>query len=162
MRGLLDVTRVLLPRELADAAQEHLRDAGVQGFEGLALWAGRADGRGFLVEQTIIPRQQGLRTESGLCYHVDADELHRINRHLFSHGHTLIAQIHSHPDEAYHSVVDDDYAIAATVGAFSVVVPDFAVRPFDLTECAIYRLLPGARWTRLAPAAIAQLFVLTD
>lgn len=162
MTGLLDIGRVLVPRELADAAQEHLREAGDLGFEGLALWAGRREGDLFLVEQTIIPKQRGLRSEDGVCYHVDADELHRINRHLYEHGHTLIAQLHSHPDEAYHSPVDDEYAIAATNGALSLVVPDFAVRPFDLMECATYRLIPDSGWTRLQSGQVEQLIVMID
>lgn len=162
MTGLLGVQRVFVPRELADAAQEHLRDAGDLGFEGLALWAGRREDSSIFVEQTIIPKQRGLRSDEGLCYHVDADELNRINHHLYEHGHVLIAQLHSHPDEAYHSPVDDEYAIAATYGALSLVVPDFAVRPFALEDCATYRLLPEVGWTRLEGNEVENLITLID
>lgn len=162
MTGFLDLASVLVPADLAEAAQEHLRETGEHGFEGLALWAGRRSGDVFTVEQTIIPKQESLRLKGGLCYRVDADELHKINCHLYEHGHMLIAQLHSHPDEAYHSPVDDDFAIATTVGAFSLVIPDFAVRPFSLQECAVYRLMPGDGWVRQRDADVQALIKLVD
>lgn len=159
--GFLDVERVVVPRALADAAQDHLRAVGRQGFEGFALWAGRRAGAEFRVEDTIIPAQQGLRSEDGLCVAVGGEELFRINRHLFASGQTLVAQLHSHPTDAYHSTTDDAYPIVTTAGALSLVVPDFAVRRFSLAECAVYRLDPGRGWVELAPTAAARLVCIT-
>jgi hypothetical protein len=113
----------------------------------MVLWAGRQDGQTFHVTDLIVPRQKGLRTKDGVCVVVDGDELHRLNIHLFETDLRLIAQIHSHPTEAYHSETDDRYAVATTIGSFSLVVPDFAIRPFTLTECAIYRLKASGEWS---------------
>jgi hypothetical protein len=55
----------------------------------------------------------------------------------------LIAQVHSHPNEAYHSEADDEYAIVTAEGGLSFVVPNFGKAPLDPTIWAIYRLTQG-------------------
>jgi hypothetical protein len=74
----------------------------------------------------------------------------------------LIAQIHSHPSEAYHSETDDTYPIATTAGALSIVVPDFAIRPFRLNDCAVYRLLPKQGWVHVSNAMVERIIQLTE
>ncbi len=156
-RGFLDLDHVLVPTHLAEAAQQHLRAVGRKELEGFALWVGRSTNGVFHVDQTIIPAQSGLRFVEGVCVRVDGDELFRINQHLYAHGLSLIAQLHSHPGEAYHSETDDTYPIATTVGALSLVVPDFAVRPFALSDCAVYRLSQGGEWAELESDAVQSL-----
>jgi len=125
-----------------------MRSAGKQGLEGVALWAGRLDGPGFRVSKTIIPKQTALGLSSGLLYLVDGDELHRLNVELYRERLTLIAQLHSHPGEAYHSDTDDEFPIATTEGSLSIVVPNFARGPLDPSSWAVYRLQPEG-WIRL-------------
>jgi hypothetical protein len=135
---------------------------GQQGFEGFALWAGVREGALFHVRQTLIPAQRALRTASGVCVAVDADELHRLNIWLFEQHMLLIAQLHSHPGAAYHSDTDDMFPIATTVGCLSLVVPDFARQPFTLDRCAVYRLMPGGRWIGFAPADVLRLITIVE
>jgi len=144
--SLTQVTEVLAPRNVVEETQAHLRQAGSAGLEGMALWAGQQDGAQFHIRAAIIPQQQGHRTEHGLAVSVPGAELHRINMWLHRNRLRLIAQVHSHPTEAYHSSTDDRYAIATALGALSIVVPDFAVRPFRLDDCAAYRLSPSPWW----------------
>lgn len=124
----------------------------------MLLWAGQADGSIFCVTTLIVPQQRGLRTPDGVCVVVDGDELHRINVHLFKNKLRLIAQIHSHPTEAYHSDTDDAYAIATTIGCFSLVIPDFARDNFSFKKCAIYRLSELGRWSPVHPSNINMIF----
>lgn len=161
-RGFLDLERIVVPRILADHAQTHLRTMGRKGSEGFALWVGRQHERVFTVEQTLIPQQVGLHVNGGVCITVDGDELFRINRYLYGAQLSLVAQLHSHPTDAYHSHTDDSYPIATTVGALSLVVPDFAVRPFTIEECAVYRLNAATRWDEMSADAVAGLIALVD
>src|SRR5437764_13990209 len=138
MSGLAHVKRVIVTPACVEAAHSHLRRVGQQGLEGFALWAGECDSDTFLVRANIIPEQSGLRSDLGVCVVVAGDELHRINVWLYEHGMTLIAQLHSHPDEAYHSRTDDTYPIATTIGSLSLVIPYFAREPFFLADCAVY------------------------
>lgn len=160
--GFLGVTRLVVPCRLATAAQEHMRKVGRAGNEGFALWVGRRDGSRFEVDETLIPKQEGMKVDSGVCVTVGREELFRINRYLYTTGRLLIAQLHSHPTDAYHSKTDDTFPIATTAGAFSIVIPDFAVRPFALDDCAVYRLAPKEGWLELPLPAARRVIHLTD
>lgn len=144
--SLTQVCSVRLPKAVADETHTHLRAAGRRGLEGMALWVGTQDGVSFGVREVIIPEQIGLRGDHGLMVSVPGAELQRINLRLYKSGLRLLAQIHSHPTEAYHSAMDDQYAIATALGAFSLVVPDFARDAFSIARCATYRLTPSPWW----------------
>lgn len=170
MSSLTEITSVLLPVAVTRKTQAHLSAVGRQGLEGLALWTGVPEGKTFHIREAIIPRQQGISSSEGLLVHVEGEELHRINLHLFRSGQRLIAQVHSHPREAYHSSTDDEYAIATALGCLSLVVPDFAYLPFSLENCAVYRLSKpswwtggqGAKWKRVRRAAASDLIQMTE
>jgi hypothetical protein len=157
MTRIADVSRVVVPVSCADQTHAHLARVGRAGYEGLALWVGRQDATTFRVSETIIPEQRHIRTADGVCVIIAPEELHRLNVWLFRHKLALIGQIHSHPTEAYHSSTDDEYAIATTVGCFSLVVPDFARAPFDIGRNATYRLDGGGRWQEVAPRLARQI-----
>ena len=145
--SLTEVTTVELPADVALRTHAHLRAVGLRGLEGMALWVGVQDGARFAIREAIVPEQQGIRGDHGLMVSVPGAELHRINLHLFKSGLRLLAQIHTHPTEPYHSEMDDEYAIATALGAFSLVVPDFARDPFSIARCATYRLTPRPFWS---------------
>ena len=161
MTGLGDVSEIHVPRRLVTVAMLHLRDVGRRGFEGLALWAGVKSEKRFEVTDTIVPKQQAIRSRSGVCVTIPPEELHRLNVWLYEKSRRLIAQIHSHPTDAYHSDTDDEFAIATTVGCLSLVVPNFAREPFTIETTAIYRLSADARWEGIPTAAAKRLITLT-
>jgi hypothetical protein len=129
---------------------DFLADAGRAGLEGFTAWAGVHDGERFTVRRTVIPRQSSRRTNQGLSVVVGSDELFLLNRWLYENGLTLIAQIHSHPTEAYHSDLDDAIPVATEQGCISIVIPDFAQSPFDLRQCAVFRLSTANTWDELS------------
>lgn len=149
MSGYLNIKKLIIPFECIEVVYTHLRRAGNQRVEGVALFAGKETGDDFHVENTVVPKQQAMRLESGLLYAVGSDELHRLNVWLYENKKSLIAQIHSHPTEAYHSDTDDAFPIVATVGGFSIVVPDFAMGPIDIDLWAVYRLSSKSIWVEL-------------
>ncbi len=157
MIDLLSVERVHVPQRVADATQATLREAGRRGFEAFVLWAGVINGTEFEVTGAVTPAQRGLRTPEGVSVHVDGEELHRLNVWLYENALRLVAQIHSHPTGAFHSETDDAFAIATVAGSVSIVVPNFAEAPFDLRECALYRLASTGEWLPLASVGVAKL-----
>jgi hypothetical protein len=159
---LADVSCVNLPPDCVVKAHAHMRAMGAQGYEGIALWAGRRNGSVFDVVETIVPKQSGFRSDAGLSVMIAGDELHRVNVHLFKNGLSLIAQIHSHPGRAYHSAVDDAYPIVAKIGGLSLVVPDFARAPFSLNTCATYRLSAAGAWEQLNGREVSTLIKLVQ
>jgi hypothetical protein len=156
------VKEVRVPKSIAEETQSFLRAVGRTQREGMVLWVGDALGDRFDVTHLLIPKQHGVRSDNGVCVVVDGDEMHRINVELFKSKLKLIAQIHSHPTDAYHSETDDQFAIATTVGCLSLVVPDFAEGDFRLTDCAVYRLQRNGEWKHLPPNRAAELIQIQD
>jgi hypothetical protein len=155
--SFLDITEVIVPRSAVAKMHAFLAEAGRAGLEGFTGWAGVQNGTKFNVTQAVIPRQKGHRTAHGLYVLIDSDELFLLNRWLYENQLTLIAQIHTHPTEAYHSSLDDEIPIATTQGCFSIVVPDFARDPFCLEECAVYRLSPDNSWDEVPTDRVVNL-----
>lgn len=160
MTGLLGVRSVEVPMREALHAHSHLQDVGKKGLEGFALWAGVVHGAVFHVRSAIIPAQTGMRARGQVCVTVSAEELHRINVWLFNQGFTLIAQLHSHPTEAFHSDTDNAFPIATAVGSLSIVVPNFGAGKFALSRCAVYRLTFDGRWKQLSSADVSRLIII--
>jgi hypothetical protein len=149
---LAEVETVTIPRACLETVYLHLREVGRQGYEGLGLLVGRQDGKRFNVLEGVVPAQKHIRNSDGVCVITEAAELHRLNVWLYRQKFTLIAQIHSHPTDAYHSSTDDAYAIATTIGSFSLVIPEFARGPFSLERAATYRLNARAQWKEVSIA----------
>jgi hypothetical protein len=162
MKGFLGIDKVILPRKIALDGHRFLRLVGERYSEGIALWAGYAEGTTFVVTHLLIPGQTGVRSDEGVCAVIDGPELRRIGMELYKANRQLIAQIHSHPTEAYHSDTDDEFAIVTIMGGLSLVVPDFAVRPFDLVEYATYRLSEQGIWTEMHPRDVAKLIEIVE
>ncbi|SRR5258706_9251965 len=162
MSGFLKIKKILLPIRPIEMIYEHLRNAGQDGVEGIGLLLGNfRDEEQFAVTASLVPKQEAYRTESGLFYYVGGEELHRINMWAYKNKLSLIAQIHSHPGEAYHSGTDDAYAIITTVGGFSIVIPNFASGPIDMKLWETYRLAPSSEWRHLASKDVQNLFQIT-
>lgn len=142
-----------------------LREAGKHGFEALVVWAGRwrdSEPGLFDVELVLMPRQQAVRTGEGVAVMVDGDGLFEMNRLLNERGLRLVAQVHSHPTEAYHSDTDDQFSTITARGGLSLVVPDFARDPFSLHSCAVYRLEAGGEWSEVSATAAEALIRITE
>lgn len=126
-------------------------------LEGLVLWLGSVEPGRARVVRAFIPEQRSVADEDGLGYFVSGKTLFEMNRALEETGLRLIAQVHSHPEEAYHSAADDRYAIVTAEGGFSLVVPNFGKAPADPGSWAVYRLI-GGDWRELASEEVRNLF----
>jgi hypothetical protein len=160
--GLAAVERFIVPRAALNDVHAHLADVGRSGYEGLGLWVGTVTAKTATVERAIIPQQRLVRSASGVGVYVDGAELHRINVWLFDNSLRILAQIHSHPTDAYHSDTDDENALATAVGSLSLVVPDFARGPVDLSRTAIYRLDRVGDWVAVPQPAASRLIEVVD
>lgn len=128
----------------------------------MGFWAGVQHGSEFLVSSAYVPRQLAGETDGGCLVMVDGEQLFQMNVWLHSHHLTLVAQLHSHPTDAYHSVTDDDFAVMTCTGGLSIVVPDYAVHSFSLITAAIYRLQPAGSWTELSAVEAGALIQIIE
>ena len=154
---MAEVDRLELPRRVLEGTQEDLREFGIGGNEGLILWVGDIEPGLARVRGALVPPQRSIQNETGVGYFVGTETLFALNKFLSEKRLRLIAQVHSHPAEAYHSKTDDDYAIVTAEGGFSLVVPDFARGKAALPNYAIYRLV-RAVWTAVPLSEVERLF----
>lgn len=142
------VDQFLIASSVIEDTMQSLRVFGARHLEGLVLWLGKVEGRRAFVVQALTPPQESISSENGVGYFVTGETLFLLNRALSETGLRLLAQVHSHPTDAYHSETDDQFAIVTADGGLSLVVPDFASGEPDLTDWAVFRLV-GGTWEEL-------------
>jgi hypothetical protein len=152
-----NITKILIPLKCINKAYDFMKYAGEQKLEGVALFVGNKEERNFYIKDAIIPKQKACSSQDGLLYLVDAEELHQINLWLYENKYNVIAQIHSHPKEAYHSKTDDLFPIVTTLGGLSIVVPNFASGTIDINSWVFYRLISKEIWEELDAVEVKQL-----
>jgi len=160
--GLLHIEKVSLPKEFVNEIYIELQKTGEQGLERLALLAGKKKGSEFVVTHLLFPAQKLSKSIYGVSFHVSGEELERIWDWLFANNCFLIAQVHSHPQKAYHSEADDELAIITTFGGFSIVIPNFGNSDTNFEGSAFFRLLPESGWTELTRDQIDNIFKITE
>ena len=155
---LREVRCVVVDGAIIRATLRTLQQFGAHRLEGLVLWLGEVEPGQARVLQVFTPDQQPVSSEEGVGYFVSGETLFELNRGLAESGLRLIAQIHSHPAEAYHSDTDDRYAVVTADGGLSLVVPNFGRASADPTSWAVYRLDQG-NWRALSIEEARTLFV---
>jgi hypothetical protein len=139
------LTDLEVPRSLREKTDSYLELSRRNLVEVLVLWSSESGSEVSRVREVWLPKQEA---GSGFFY-VPEGELFKINKELFSHKQTLVAQVHTHPSLAFHSEVDDEFAIVSHEGAYSIVVPHFGgTSVADFERCAYYHR-ECSSWRRL-------------
>ena len=155
----LAVRHIKINRSAVEKMLQTMREFGAHGWEVLVLLLGEIEpttGHAVVI-QAFVPKQKPISSEDGVGYFVAGETLFQLNRDLSETGLRLIAQVHSHPQEAYHSEADDRYAIVTAQGGLSLVVPNFGHAPADPISWAVYRL-NGQDWLEVDNKEVASLF----
>lgn len=157
------IRRITIDRSTVEQTLENMRKFGSHGWELLVLWLGHIERSNEVAHVTtpFVPKQKPISSEDGVGYFVSGETLFELNKTLSETGLRLIAQVHSHPTEAYHSEADDRYAIVTAEGGFSLVVPNFGNAPADPAAWAVYRL-KGKDWMEVNERKASVLFEVTD
>ena len=135
------VRKLAVSEEIVAATLEHLQTTGRCGCEEAALWGGHfsADGVGAVttlyLPDTVVAR--------GLVKIEDPQVLAALIDEVDAREEFLLAQVHSHPGEAFHSDLDDEGAICGDVGFLSLVVPDYARDLPPIADWATFELTGG-------------------
>jgi Prokaryotic homologs of the JAB domain len=139
----------VIPDAVAAATMAHLRSKGLEEEEGVVLWRGTFSPP--TVTGVIVPEQE---TDRGR-FIVPLRERQRIARLLAGTGEMIVVQVHSHPEAAFHSPIDDEEAIPRRVGAYSLVVPDYGARATVLDRAALFELREDGSWAEVPVALFA-------
>ena len=137
---MITATSVQIGEQLLDRSEASLRRAGRDGCELFVLWSGRQEDGFCEVLDGHVPRQTSYKSKDGLLVRVEGAALHKLNWWLFENEQTLIAQVHAHPQDAYHSDTDDAYPIVTQLGGLSLVAANFCSEGLISQSTAAFRL----------------------
>ena len=152
------LTHYRVPSEVIVETETFLRMRGKQGHEAVILWLGHVVDRSTgEITSAYAPQQLARRSEAGVSVEVTQEGLAVLISAL-SPGEFVLARVHSHPGEAYHSDLDDANLLVSHQGAISIVVPDFAADHLNLAECSVNELRHGEGWRELRSSEVAERF----
>ena len=136
---------VFCPELIVAETIAHLKAAGSDGRECLVFWLARRLEDRMNVVNAHRPQQQARRHR----FFVPPTEMASLRALLRNERLMIAAQIHSHPEEAFHSIADDEGAFIRHQGALSFVLPRFArdssVSTF-LADAALFELQANNQW----------------
>lgn len=112
------MSKLLIPAALVERTIEVLHEGGTEGCETVVFWLGKGD----TVDEVYRP----LQSVSSDYFHLPAASMRSLMDYLKQDRRRILAQVHSHPGQAFHSKADDDWAVIRHEGALSLVLPNFA------------------------------------
>jgi proteasome lid subunit RPN8/RPN11 len=140
--------KIYVPIRIVEETLTALREAGSRDSEAVLLWLGRSELNTIQVLEAYRPEQEADHD----YFRIPAKAMSDLLTHLGQTGTFVAAQVHSHPEEAFHSWADDKWAIVRHQSALSLVVPFFAsdTTPSNyLDKIAAFELSANNRWEEL-------------
>lgn len=150
MISKLQVSALALTDTLLSLHRSGLRDC-----EGVVLWLGKRTALQSRVTHVYHP----IHHASADFFHIPKEGMAHLMRYMDEHSVSVVAQVHSHPHEAFHSAADNEWAVVRHLGALSLVVPDFArnMTSKNFMELAVtFRLAATNRWVKLEQHELAN------
>jgi proteasome lid subunit RPN8/RPN11 len=142
------MSRLVVPCSIVEATLAPLREAGEARRECVVLWLGRRVDDGIHVVAVHEPVQEASEDH----FYIPRESIVALLGRLSREGLMVVAQVHTHPEEAFHSAADDRWAIVRHEGALSLVLPHFALSTDATTfwrDVAIFVLMATNRWREL-------------
>jgi hypothetical protein len=133
----------------AQSAYEGLIDclapARLARHEGVALLLGHIAGKKVMVLQCVRP--QALTSRGS--FQIPGRQMARVVGLAMDLDLHIVGQVHTHPQEAYHSKGDEEGANIRYDGFVSIVIPDYGIDLPMRTGWAVYRFNDTDGWVRL-------------
>lgn len=132
-------------KDLVRLTLEEILKAGQIQNERLILWLGLNNSDGQEITELFVPDQ----INECDYFHLSSESMSKLFQHLRENNLRIIAQVHSHPREAFHSFADSNGAIIRHEGALSLVVPNFGSGTNEsnfLDNTAVFSLSNRNKW----------------
>ena len=145
---------LLCPETILIRTLQILKAAGRSKKERGVLWLADLTKPGVVVE-AYEPAQK----TSKVLFWLPPESMRKLMGHLKEAKRMIVAQIHSHPAQAFHSETDDNHSVIGHAGALSVVIPYFAkgINSENFTESsAFFYLLRSGEWTEASEEMIQK------
>lgn len=145
--------QVVVPAAAVAQTLRELRRAGADNRERVVLWLGVRSGVSIEVREAFVP----LQVADEDYFWIPPRGMSELLSHLRENRLMTAAQVHSHPEEAFHSEADDRWAIVRHEGALSLVVPFFGLNTTEDTfveDAAVFQLSKSNRWLEVPPESV--------
>lgn len=143
MHGLKQLTQLRISTDLLEDSIRILKSS--HDKERVILWLGQNVDGVYIVQEVFTPIQL---TEADY-FRIPVEGMDQLMSKLKSSRRMLVAQVHTHPFEAFHSWADDEWAIVRHVGAYSLVLPFFCSttnRDTFISNVASFALTEDNHW----------------
>lgn len=130
-----------LPNILLEETFGYLRDCGCGRRECQSLWLSSWE-----VPETITRVVHPKHRAHAGGYVVDDAWLNMFWMELGALNMGVRVQIHTHPNEAFHSMSDDAFPIIHRVGFLSLVIPNFAIGPVGFNDAYLTEIQGDGSW----------------
>jgi proteasome lid subunit RPN8/RPN11 len=133
------------PDAFVESTLNFLKEAGLRRQECVVLWLGKRSSTTINIQHCYRPIQRARADQ----FHIPPEGMAALQAKMRADRLMVAAQVHSHPNEAFHSKADDDWAIVRHEGALSLVVPRFASDTSAVNffqETKVYRFSNRAKW----------------
>jgi proteasome lid subunit RPN8/RPN11 len=141
--------RLLIARSCFDGLMSSLAQANAQHHEGVALLLGHSHGGTALAIHSVRPRASTGRGH----FQIPAGEMARVIALATDLDLHIVAQVHTHPGEAFHSDGDEEGANIRYEGLFSLVIPEYGRFLPSLQASALY-IYRSPGWDLLETSAL--------
>lgn len=153
----LEKNNIEVTNEIILLTLREIEKAGKENCEKLVLWLGKNTSDGDSVVALLVPEQIN---DYGY-FELPRSSMASILSYLRENHLKIIAQVHSHPEKAFHSDADNRWAIIRHEGALSIVIPYFGSRTNlanFFNEVAVFTLSASNYWMKLTRVEISNQF----
>lgn len=144
---------VIVPTQVVSTTLDELQRAGHARSERVLLWLARQSETQLQVLEAFTPIQEAEKD----FFRIPREGMADLLSHLRRTRLVVAAQVHSHPELAFHSLADDYWAIVRHAGALSLVVPYFGLQSTTASfgrDTAVFELASNNRWVQVDPSYI--------
>lgn len=143
--------KLIVTSRIVEETLRVLQDAGNADSERIILWLGHRSDDGIHVVEAYTPLQEAASD----YFRIPPEGMARLFDRIRASGTMVAAQVHTHPEVAFHSAADDRWAIVRHEGALSLVLPWFALRTIAgsfARDAATFMLTKAGTWREVDTA----------
>jgi len=155
------MTQIVITKELIEETIDHLQDSGGEEEERVVLWLAVKNETPLTIREVFVPEQES----SWGNFRIPRNSMMDLMRHLRVARMFIAAQVHSHPFEAFHSPIDDEWAVVRHVDALSLVLPYFAINTSSdsfVDDTAVFKLSEFNRWEEVPQQTIPEHYLIVN
>ena len=142
------MTALRVSNDVLGRTLEVLQEAGRRERECVVLWLATRTESEVFVREAYMPEQ--IATDD--MFRIPRESIASLFDTIRARALFVAAQVHTHPQSAFHSAADDRWAVVRHVGALSLVLPYFAktvtIESF-LDDAAVFELSAANLWIEI-------------